>query len=52
MDKSHLYDRLITESFSVKYGKLLIKNFNHGHADDSRRKIQYPSPGDVNFYDS
>ena len=27
-DKNYLYDILIGESFSIKYGKLLIRNYN------------------------
>lgn len=30
-DNNYGYDNLIQNNFSVKYGKLLVKNFNHGH---------------------
>jgi hypothetical protein len=35
-DNSYGYDQLIQNNFCVKYNKLLIKNYNHGHTQDPR----------------
>lgn len=52
-DKNYMYDILIGESFSIKYGKLLIRNYNHGVGSDPRkRSVQPAAPGDLRFYDS
>jgi hypothetical protein len=37
-DNNYGYDSLIKNNFNIKYGKLLIKNYNHGHAQDPRTK--------------